>query len=310
MLNSKSALRYRNFIRSGNTDCNYRARVNDMNMQSFRVAAMGWLFLLLSSTAGAWSVNDNYDNQSDGQRCGSFWNSQQDSTVTSEKSSSGSKSCKMRITQGNKGWGGGFTFSSLKKGDEFWMRFRIFMPTGFNYNIIDTTQGDSNKFIRLTVKDTSGTSSFLDWKWENDYKADAYAVKLQRDNCTTNCWQLFGSANDKPKHGTWETYEIYAKLDNVAVDFGGQGRVRAWKNGKLIGDLTARRTINNSSDTVKSTHIFSYWNGGAPKTQHLYFDDLVATNVRPAGRDAQGNAYIGVGNFVAIAPPLPPASIQ
>lgn len=267
--------------------------------------------LLLSSAAGAWSVDDAYDNQTVGQHCGSFWNSQADSAVSNEKASSGPNSCKMRIAKGATGWGGGFVLpNTLLKGDEYWMRFRIFMPAGFDYNITDLTQGDSNKFIRLEIKDAGGTSSFLDWKWENEYKSSAYAIKLQRDNCTTNCWQYFGSTSEKPTRGIWETYEIYVKLDDVAVDAGGQGRVRAWKNGRLIADATKRRTINNPNDILKSIFIFSYWNGGSPQTQHLYFDDLVATNVRPANRDSQGNAYIGVGNFVAAVPPLPPGSIQ
>lgn len=289
-----------------------------MQIRNFSVAALAGCFLLFSSISGAWTVNDNYDSQSVGQGCGSFWKggASTNSKVTSEKASnSGGKSCKMPISQGSKGWGGGFVLpGQLKKGDELWLRFRVFVPAGFDYNTYSS--GTSNKFIRLTVKDSSNTSSFLDWKWENEGKSSAYAIKLQRDNCTNDCWQLFGNGSQRPVRGTWETYEMYVKLDTVAADLGGQGRVRAWKNGKLIGELTKRRTINNANDFIPSVHIFSYWNGGSPKTQHLYFDDLIATNVRPSNKDSKGNPYIGVGNFIApppaaaIAPPLPPNSLQ
>jgi hypothetical protein len=281
-----------------------------MQIRNFSVAAVGWIFLLSSTVAGAWTVNDDYDNQSVGEGCGSFWGggSSVNSKVTNENSSSGSKSCKMQIYEGGKGWGGGFSLPAhLNKGDEFWIRFRLFVPNGFNYNVSTTS---SNKFIRLAVKDASNATSFLDWKWENEGDSRAYAVHIQRDNCSTDCWQYFGSSSERPVRGTWETYEMYVKFDTVQVDSGGQGRVRAWKNGKLIGDLTARRTMNNPDDYVGAIHIFSYWNGGSPQTQHLYFDDLVATNVKPDARDSQGNAYIGVGNFVAVAAPLPPSSIQ
>lgn len=279
-----------------------------MQIRNFSLAAVGWVFLLFSNTVMAWTVDDNYDNQSNGQRCGSFWGDQSDSVVSDQNSSSGSKSCKMSIAQGTFGWGGGFVLpSSLKKGDEFWMRFRLFLPAGFDYNV---TGDYSNKFIRFDIKDTSNVGSFLDWKWENEGQPYAYAGKLQRDNCTTNCWQYFGSNNQRPVRGIWETYEIYVKFDNVQVDSGGQGRIRAWKNGVLVGDLTGRRTMNNAGDIVKSALLFSYWNNGSPKTQHLFLDDLVATNVRPAATDSQGNPYIGVGNFVALVAPLPPSSIQ
>lgn len=282
-----------------------------MQIRNFSVTAAGCIFLLLSSAAGAWSVNEDYDNQSVGERCGDFWGNFSSSKVTSELSSSGTKSCKMQTYKGGLGWGGGFTFpDTLKKGDEYWLRFRIFMPNGFDYNIYSA--GDGNKFIRISVKDSDNVTSFLGWKWNNEGKSTAYDEGLQRDLPCVNavCRQYFGSNSDRPVRGVWETYEMYVKFDDVPVDSGGQGRVRAWKNGKLLGDLTRRRTLNNPDDVVIATHIFSYWNGGSPKTQHLYFDDLVATNVRPSATDSQGNPYIGVGDFVAISPPRPPSSIN
>ncbi len=289
-----------------------------MKIRNFSVVALSWAFLFFSSSSGAWTVNDNYDNQSAGQGCGSFWKggSSTNSKVTTETASSGGKSCKMPISQGSLGWGGGFVLpGKLKKGDEFWIRFRVFMPAGFDYNVSTTS---SNKFIRVATKDSSNVVSYINWKWENEGSSTAHKVNIERDNCTTDCWQHFGNNSARPVRGTWETYEMYVKFDNIPAASGGQGRIRAWKNGKLIGDLTKRRTFNNSSDYAAAIHIFSYWNGGSPKTQHLYMDDLVATNVRPAAKDSQGNPYIGVGNFVAssapgpaaVSPPLPPTSVQ
>jgi hypothetical protein len=283
-----------------------------MQIRNFSTAAVGWIFLLLSTVAGAWEVNENYDNQSVGEGCGSFA-TKFDSTVTTEKSSSGPKSCKMIAHEGSTGWGGHITNPTLRKGDEVWVRFRIFMPDGFDYNVYNNT--DSNKFIRLRVMDSSGKASYLDWKWNNDTGGGgaAYKEKIQNDEPCVNfgcSFQEFGSDSDRPIRGTWETYEMYVKFDNIPVDAGGQGRVRAWKNGVLIGDLTRRRTLNNPGDYVETTLIFSYWNSGSPKTQHLYFDDFVVTNERPVARDSQGNAYIGVGDFVALAAPMPPSSIE
>lgn len=278
------------------------------------VAIFFGLFMFTASGAAlAWVVNEDYDSQNVGQRCGNFWDDQKDSTVTSDRAASGSKSCKFATYAGNNGFGGGFMLpSSLQRGDELWVRFRLFIPQGFDYNAYGA--GDHLKFIRMSVKDTSGTYSRLDWYWTQEGTVPPHQVILERDQCTTNCWQKFGSASQKPQRGTWETYEMYAKFDTVPVDAGGQGRVRAWKNGILIGDLTNRPTMNSSSDTVTDVRIFSYWNGGSPKTQHLYFDDLVATNVPPATIDSNGNNYIGAGNFSGtgnyVSAPLPPSLIH
>jgi hypothetical protein len=258
-------------------------------------------------------VNDNYDNQSVGERCGSFWLDGSDSIVTSELSSSGSKSCKMNIRKGKFGWGGGVWLGEhgipLRKGDEMWVRFRVFMPAGFDYGVYSA--GDTLKFIRLQIQGDLPTHHF-EWEWMREGKSKPHGSLLEYRDCSSysDCWAFFGSRDDAPTRGVWDTWEMYVKVDDVPVDEGGHGKTLTWKNGKLIGKQTRISTINNSNDTIDAIRFFSYWNGGAPKTQHLYFDDLVWTNERPTATDSQGNPHIGVGNFVAVASPMPPSSIQ
>lgn len=280
-----------------------------MQLRYLLAAVLGWCLLSITGASWAWTINDSYDSQNVGDRCGSFWADNADSTVSTAMSVSGNKSCLMRIAQGNAGWGGGFVFpGKLRRYDEYWMRFRLFVPNGFDWNV--TSGGDKLKFIRITTKDSGGAVARLDWQWKHDGSNPSHAKGLERDNCTTDCWEYFGGANDAPVRGTWETWEIYAKFDTVSVNNGGQGRVRAWKNGKLIGDLTNRKTMVNASDTVEAAMIFSYWNGTSPKSQEVYMDDLVATNITPLSSDSNGNRYIGVGSFVATAAPLPPSGIN
>ena len=64
----------------------------------------------------------------------------------------------------------------------------------------------------------------------------------------------------------------------VSVDAGGKGKVTTYIDGKTVGVLTNRPTMWGSSTRINNTMIFSYWNGGSPQTQFLYFDDLVITN--------------------------------
>ncbi len=284
-----------------------------MNERKISRAMIGMVMLFFAVPSEAWNITESFDNQSVGQDCGTFWKDNADSTVTNIKSSSGSNSCRFAVAPGGTAWGGGFVFPQkvrMKKGEEGWVRFRLFIPQGFNYN--STSAGNHLKFIRWATNNSGGgNAGYEDWYWEQDGVVPPFKVIREFDStCGGNCWQKFGTANDKPQRGVWETYEMYVKFDNVPVDQGGTGRVRAWKNGVLLSDMTSRPTLPNATDTVGGILIFSYWNGGAPAKQEMYFDDLVATNVRPSARDSHGNPYIGVGQFVSIAPPLPPSSIN
>lgn len=275
---------------------------SDMLTRDLFVAITGCAFMLLSVTVEAWVVEENFEGQSPGNKCAPFWNSKQDSRISYEKSSSGNKSCKFSVRKGGTGWGGGFVPpKNLIKGDEVWIRFRLFIPDGFDFNAY--SDGNYLKFIRFTLANASGLTGRLDWYWGRDGENPPFRHILERDNCVSynDCWQPFGVAGEGPTRNRWETYEVYVKFDHVSADDGGQGRVRAWKNGKLIADLTRRPTmwrdsVKGDSVLIESFMIFSYWNGGSPESQFMYFDDLVATDTAPGSTDSSGNPYIGVGD--------------
>lgn len=292
-----------------------------MHTRSYLVAIVGSALMFLSATSAAWTVEENYDGLSVGDgtvRCPPFWNVPgARTTITSDNKFSGANSCKFAVTKDFKGWGGGFVLPTfLAINDELWVRFRLYIPPGFSYFVPDS-DGARLKFIRMAVRNPSApqNEARLDWYWQREGSSAPYGVILERDECTTNCWQYFG-AGDEPQRGTWETYEMYAKFDYVSADAGGQGRVRAWKNGKLIADLTNRPTmwrdvngnLGGDSTEIVSIMILAYWNGGAPATQFLYFDDLLSTDVAP-GTTCDGFPCIGVGDFVYVAPPGSPTTV-
>lgn len=276
----------------------------------FKITILSCVLMFSSGATQAWTVEESFDAQVVGEKCGTFWNDGANSTVSTEVViDSASKSCKMAVLKGETTWGGGFVPpESLHKGDEVWIRFRLFIPQGFDFNAY--SHGNRVKFIRMTVRDIVGTPRRLDWYWEQEGSIPPFAKTLESDACTTDCWEKFGTANDVQVRGTWETYEMYAKFDHVSVNDGGDGRVRIWKNGRLIGDLTDRPTMWGNSSEVSSFMIFSHWNGGSPKTQHLYFDDLITTNEVPGSKDASGNPFIGVGSYAYVAPPNSPAGLS
>ena len=280
-----------------------------MRTRDFIVVITASILMVFSTASGAWIIDENFDSTAVGIKCPFFWDNGvklEYRAASDEQSSSGSNSCKLGIDKGDNGWGGGISFvDKLYKGDEMWIRFRIFIPQSFDFNAY--SDGKRLKFIRLTLSDDSGTTGRLDWYWNSvkSGSAQPFATILERDKCTTDCWQEFGESSG-PNRGSWETYEMYVKWDYVAVNDGGQGRIRTWKNGVLIGDLTDRPTMWLGSNRISDFMIFSYWNGGSPQTQHLYLDDVVVTDVVPGARDSKGNPYIGVGSYAYVAPPRPP----
>jgi hypothetical protein len=61
--------------------------------------------------------------------------------------------------------------------------------------------------------------------------------------------------------------------------------VKFWKvvNGEiklLFSDYTDK-TLKNPGDKVDAFLLFTYWNGGASKTQSMYVDDIWLSTERP-----------------------------
>ena len=86
-------------------------------------------------------------------------------------------------------------------------------------------------------------------------------------------WNHAGTSADAIKRGTWETYEYYLKFGKTSVEDGGSARIRVWKNGVLLKDMTDRVTLKDENYYVKALNVFTYWNGHAQQTQSMYVDD-------------------------------------
>jgi hypothetical protein len=278
-----------------------------MNNCTFKPISIivGIFSFFLASAASAWTINENYDTSSNGTKCPSMGSTQ--SVVSSEKSASGGKSCKLKITGGKTGfgeWGGIINFpQKLKNGDEIWVRVRNYFPSGFNYNA-----NPRLKFLRVkTLTSSGGNRGYDDWYINTSGNSTPFSFIYEGRQDLA--WNHVGKSSDKIQLGKWETYEFYIKFDTKSVDEGGTGRMRAWKNGVLMEDMTDRVTLKSATDYSPSLYIYTYWNGAAPKTQSSYIDDVVITSVRPSTSDSLGNPLIGMGGFApsaAVSPPKPP----
>jgi len=107
--------------------------------------------------------------------------------------------------------------------------------------------------------------------------------------------------DDVPK-GEWFNFELYARLDDVPADDGGEALVRTWINNKLLVEQTAIQTLSDATTEMLAVYFFTYWNGGAPKDQHLFVDNILITNEEPSKFDLLGNPFLGVA-VNAAAPP-------
>lgn len=268
---------------------------------------------VLSLDASAWRIDLNFNGGTIGARAqgpGGFSDAAGNTFYTAAQYYEGGKAVEMNIAQGDTAfgtWGGIITHPTvLRKGDEIWVRVRTFMPAGFNYDSYG--EGGHLKFLRVHTQSESGANQGYN-DWYIDDKNAPYAHKFIYEG--EQVWDNFAGPEYRPVLGQWETYEMYLKLDNIPVSAGGQARVRLWKNGVLIKDITNRKTLATASSVSDRTHLFTYWNGGAPQTQKMYVDDVVVTSDLPAGRDAHGNPYIGVGKAASLARPAAPGlSVQ
>ena len=73
-------------------------------------------------------------------------------------------------------------------------------------------------------------------------------------------WTKIGTQQDAIQPDSWECYEYYLKLDDKSVADGGEARVRMWKNGKLLADITDRITLKKPDGYADGAFLFTYWN--------------------------------------------------
>ena len=283
-----------------------------LNTALLRTVSVSLLLLLFSSHVNAWTISQNYDSEILGAKCAKWGSSH--SHISNKAKASPQNSCAQTIDAGATGfgqWGGILDLpSALHNGDEIWIRLRTFMPIGFNYD--STSGGNRLKFLRVRTFHADGTHLGYD-DWYINPKGSGTPFSFTYEGVKGLGWNNVGTSRDAIKLGVWETYEYYIKFGTVSVDNRGSSRMRAWKNGTLLKDMTDRVTFSDTNDYAPSVYIFTYWNGGSPQTQTMYIDDLVITNEKPSNRDSHGNAYIGVGDFSSngvgdfLSPPQPPS---
>jgi hypothetical protein len=211
--------------------------------------------------------------------------------ASSNQAHSGDRSARMAIRSADAGgfgqWGGLLEIAPpLAKGGEVWVRLYVYWPSSFVFNASPWM-----KFLRLHNRAGDGKNAGYNDLYVD--KADATTSVLRTIKEFHDVWAVY----DGPplRRDAWERYEMYLRVDDLAVDQGGQGRVRIWRDDTLIFDRTDVPTITQADGTIDYFYLFTYWNDESPPDNDCFIDDLVIATDRspPPNRDAAGNRYIG-----------------
>jgi hypothetical protein len=209
------------------------------------------------------------------------------SLYSTERSFDGGMSARMTIDSGATGygtWGGILGFpSQLTEGSDFWLQLYVYIPEDF---VVLTPGNGSLKFLRVhTSTEQGGNGGYNDIQFRDDGRTDASFRMLKEGQAK---WFYFGSPSSFAK-GAWQRVTVHLKLSATLRSAGGNARVRVWQNGRLLTDEGEMQTLSRSTDRADALYLFTYWNGGAPRTQSLWVDKIQMANFQPAwASDLQG----------------------
>lgn len=263
--------------------------------------------LFFSAQAHAWVINANFEKGKVGEIAegsNAFSDGFRNTKYTKDKVHGGSLAAVTSIKEGETAfgdWGGQFVFpSKLGEGDEIWYRVWIYYPEGFDF----TNNGIGVKTLRIHTHSADGShQGYFDLLSNKSHLTTVIEHSNNKEFTTNNPnWRSIGS---KVTTGVWHALEMYAKLSSVS----GKGIYRLWMDGELILEDTASANLKTSGSKADFAYLWSYFNGGSPKDQKAYVDDVIITNEAPNAKDSHGNRYIGVGNASFTAAPKPPTML-
>jgi hypothetical protein len=192
------------------------------------------------------------------------------SVVTGE-AFEGTQSLRQSYTQGQVDAGWIIRVNSSGFPDHVFMRWYHKFETGF--------QGFPPKMARIRNRLRSGD-------WSSPYAVHCWLETdgvLALDVSATNSTQAnssgwlsiarssFTFANPQ-NIGRWICFEMEMKLNTPGAT---DGLYRLWADDSLIADRTNADLRGSTTDKINEAMLDCYWNGGSPKAQSRYYDNLV-----------------------------------
>jgi hypothetical protein len=260
----------------------------------FKSLALGLLFASLTGPSLAWTISADFDSGQLGTKADKggdgFSGAGGNSIYTNEQVVSG-HAAKLTIEEGSTGyggWGGEFIFpEKIVSGDTIWYQVHTYFPIGFDH--YSYGEGYRLKFLRIHTKSPSGgNNGYIDLYVDKHDDPNPFKWIYEGEAQ----WRNVGDPTDLIVLGRWESYQMRVTLDDVPSDLGGKAEVYIWKNGSLLQHITNRKTLKSDADYSDRALLFTYWNGGSPKTQSMYVDNITITTDIPKGLDAEGTVMI------------------
>lgn len=248
--------------------------------------------VILANSAYAWDLTRDFNSGVLGtkaQASDAFSGAAGGAEYSSERSREGGKSAKLKVIGGTEGygyWGGIIDFpQKVFKGETIWLEMHVNVPDTFS--IITPTNG-SLKFLRFKSSKADGAhSGYVDMQIIDDGASDPEEFRMMREG-QSGGWFYYGQ-NGMLTRDTWHRVNVELSVDNVALSQGGTAQAKFWLNGNLITTEKDIKAIMASTDYMESFYLFTYWNGDAPKDQHLWVDNIQISNERPVWADEFGS---------------------
>ncbi len=249
---------------------------------------------LFSIGASAWTIHADFDTGAigtDADEGNDGFSGAGGGSLYSNETSIKGNSAKLHIEEGETGygkWGGEFIFpEKVYRGDKLWYQVHVYFPEDFDHYAYG--EGNRLKFMRITTRShdnkNHGAVDFL-----LDMKGSINPFKWIYEG--ENRWSNVGNPEDMIVKGKWESYQVQVTFDTIPLDSGGKAESRIWKNGVLLKHITDKMTLKENTSFSKRALLFTYWNGGSPKTQSMYVDEITITNETPNWTDALGNPLL------------------
>lgn len=204
----------------------------------------------------------------------------------------------------------------LREGADLWIRIYQYFPEDFcfSYGALGDGWGGT-KWIRAQ---TSAGRSTMELGTADPNWNDTYAFK-KAPTCGTST-AFYGDINEMGAgnrpfanygtaqivRGRWQAIQAHWHFSASG------GYIRGWVDDVYLGQNNYA-TLKTGA-VVQEIILGDYWNGGAPKNQQFYYDEIVITTSAPNTLDSGGRPFISpqtsAKSFSRTTLPQPPSGVE
>lgn len=137
----------------------------------------------------------------------------------------------------------------------------------------------SDFFATMVVTDESGGGTGI----THPLRFYTYYPAMSREPDGVTCWGRYGNGSEhyytplEMTTGAWHKLEFWVKLNAIGQSDAVQ---RIWLDGQLKGEWAGIQIRTSSILKLNSIQLSFSQPSGAPKTEHMYIDEVLVTNIK------------------------------